>query len=182
MVEMIRRSRALLLLPVTFGRFTRRHAVPSRALRPRAFAGEKVPKADEGALAARRFDWLRTTLSFALLALCLATGCGREQQKAQVAATTTGGSEDRGKQLIDKYGCNACHVIPGISGPKGMVGPPLDHMAVRQIIGGKIQNTPENMMKWLQNPQALDPQNAMPNLGVTPADSRDITAYLYTLK
>jgi cytochrome c1 len=38
------------------------------------------------------------------------------------------------------------------------------------------------MMKWLQNPQALDPNNAMPNLGVTPKDSGDITAYLYTLK
>ena len=33
-----------------------------------------------------------------------------------------------------------------------------------------------------QNPQAMDPTNAMPNLGVTPDDSRDMTAFLYTLE
>jgi cytochrome c1 len=38
------------------------------------------------------------------------------------------------------------------------------------------------MTKWLQNPQAMDPNNAMPNLGVTPDDSRDIAAFLFTLK
>jgi cytochrome c1 len=38
------------------------------------------------------------------------------------------------------------------------------------------------MMKWLQNPQSMDPQNAMPNLNVTPDDSRDMTAFLYTLR
>ena len=88
----------------------------------------------------------------------------------------------RGKQLIDQYGCTACHNIPGVPGPKGMVGPPLDHMASRSLIAGKFPNTPQNMTRWLQNPQAMDPQNAMPNLNVTPVDSRDMTAFLSTLK
>ena len=92
------------------------------------------------------------------------------------------GDPDHGKELIQQYGCTACHSIPGVKGPKGMVGPALDHMASRTYIAGKIQNNAQNMMKWLQNPQALDPNNAMPNLGVTPKDSGDITAYLYTLK
>ena len=63
-----------------------------------------------------------------------------------------------------------------------MVGPPLDHIASRQIIAGKVQNTPQNMMQWLQNPQAMSPNNSMPNLGVTPADARDLTAFLMRLK
>ena len=92
------------------------------------------------------------------------------------------GNADHGRQLIDKYGCAACHVIPKVEGPKGMVGPPLEHVASRQIIGGKLTNTPQNMMAWLQNPQMVDPNNSMPNLGVTPADARDITAFLETLK
>ena len=92
------------------------------------------------------------------------------------------GNPDHGKQLIDKYGCNACHTIPGIKGPKGAVGPPLEKIAVRTFIGGKLQNTPGNMIQWLQNPQAFDPGNAMPNLGVTPEDARDLTAFLFTLK
>lgn len=36
-------------------------------------------------------------------------------------------------------------------------------------------------MRWLQNPKAIDEKTAMPNLGVTPADARDIAGFLYTL-
>lgn len=92
------------------------------------------------------------------------------------------GDVARGQQLITDYGCTACHTIPGIKGPKGAVGPPLTNIGSRTIIAGKVQNTPQNMSAWLQNPQAFDPANAMPNLGVKPEDARDITAYLMTLK
>ncbi|HEX7192063.1 MAG TPA: cytochrome c [Thermoanaerobaculia bacterium] len=91
------------------------------------------------------------------------------------------GDANHGKELVAKYGCASCHVIPNVE-PKGMVGPPLQHVASRQIIGGKLPNSPENMMAWLQNPQLADPNNSMPNLGVTPADARDLTAFLETLK
>jgi len=87
-----------------------------------------------------------------------------------------------GKTLMTQYGCTACHNIPGVKGPRGMVGPPLDHMASRAYIAGKYPNNPDTMANWLQNPQAMDPQNAMPNLHVTPADSRDMAAFLTTLK
>ena len=92
------------------------------------------------------------------------------------------GDATRGQQLISDYGCTSCHTIPGIKGPRGAVGPPLTNIGSRTIIAGKIQNTPQNMIAWLQNPQAFDPGNAMPNLGVKPEDARDITAYLMTLK
>ena len=116
----------------------------------------------------------RLLLSIILTSLLF--GCHAEQKAAAV------GDPNRGKAAIDRYGCNACHSIPGIPGPKGMVGPPLEHMASRAYIGGKFANNPETMIKWLQNPPAFDPQSAMPNLGVTEADSRDITAYLESLK
>ena len=88
----------------------------------------------------------------------------------------------RGKDAILKYGCTACHNIPGVEGPRGMVGPPLDHWKSRNFIAGKFPNALDTMVKWLQNPQSMDPNNAMPNLGVTADDARDISAYLYTLK
>ena len=113
-------------------------------------------------------------LLYVLIAVTFACK-GREQ-------TQSIGDTAHGKQLIEKYGCASCHVIPKIDGPKGMVGPPLEHIASRQIIGGKLTNTPQNMMAWLQNPQMVDPNNSMPNLGVTPADARDITAFLESLK
>jgi cytochrome c1 len=38
------------------------------------------------------------------------------------------------------------------------------------------------MIRWIQNPQAVDQKTAMPNLGVTDAEARDVAAYLYTLR
>lgn len=112
-----------------------------------------------------------------LTAVVLAAACRQPETPA-----TPSGDAKRGQQLMTQYGCNSCHVIPGVAGPRGMVGPPLDHMAARQLIAGKVPNTPPTMSRWLQNPQSLDPQNAMPNLGVTPADAGDMAAYLSTLK
>ena len=118
---------------------------------------------------------------FAILLIVVLAACHKEE-KYQNLVQTGGGDAKRGRQLIDQYGCTSCHVIPTVEGPKGMVGPPLDHIATRQFIAGKFPNKPDVMTKWLQNPQAMDPANAMPNLGITPADSRDLTAFLYTLK
>lgn len=115
----------------------------------------------------------RIALAFFLLSAC---------HKESLPEPAPAGDAKHGAQLIDQYGCTACHSIPGIAGPKGMVGPPLDHIGSRRSIARKFPNTPATMTKWLQNPQAMDPQNTMPNLGITPADSRDITAYLFSLK
>src|SRR5437867_4492479 len=64
------------------------------------------------------------------------------------------GNAQHGKELMQKYGCTSCHEIPGVPGPRGSVGPPLDHMAARTTIAGKFANNPETIMKWLQNPRA----------------------------
>lgn len=118
-----------------------------------------------------------------LVAIAAFACSDKSHEKYQTMTATGGGNADNGRKLIEeKYGCASCHSIPEVKGPKGMVGPPLEHIASRQFIAGKIQNTPQNMMAWLQNPQAMDPQNAMPNLGVTPADARDISAFLFSLK
>ena len=125
-----------------------------------------------------------TPRSLATLAMtCLLLfACTEKKDDHAETRTVTGGNSDRGKVLITQYGCPACHAIPGIEGPKGAIGPPLDRLASRTFIAGKVQNTPQNIITWLQNPQAFDPANAMPNLGVKPEDARDITAYLFTLK
>jgi cytochrome c1 len=73
-------------------------------------------------------------------------------------------------------------VIPGATGPRARVGPPLAGIASRKILAGVLPNTPENMVRWLRGPQSVDPPTAMPDLGVTERDARDITAYLATLK
>lgn len=92
------------------------------------------------------------------------------------------GDPERGLALMQDYGCNACHVIPGVRGPKAWVGPPLNAWAKRHYIAGSLANTPENLQLWLQRPQEVEPGTAMPNLNVTEIDAQDMSAYLYTLQ
>ncbi|MEZ0168171.1 c-type cytochrome [Microvirga sp. TS319] len=88
----------------------------------------------------------------------------------------------RGQVAVQQYACPTCHVIPGIRGPDAQVGPPLEGIATRIYLAGVLLNTPANMIEWVRNPQAIKPLSAMPNLGVTERDARDIAAYLYTLR
>lgn len=91
------------------------------------------------------------------------------------------GNPKLGNYAIYQYMCATCHTIPGIVGANTNVGPDLADIARRRYIGGVLLNTPENMVRWLRNPQAIDPLSAMPDLGVNEKDARDIAAYLYTL-
>jgi cytochrome c1 len=107
-------------------------------------------------------------------------GCnaGKETRPYIVA---TGGSPAHGKQLIQSYGCGACHVVPGVHGARGLVGPPLYFLGQRTMIAGEIPNSPSNLARWIQHPRAIEPKTAMPDLGLTEDQAYDIAAYLYTL-
>jgi cytochrome c2 len=96
------------------------------------------------------------------------------------AATIAQGDPRRGEAMFIQYGCGSCHALKDVRTATGMVGPPLDGVALRVIIGGHLSNTPANMQKWIRDPQQVSPGTAMPNLNVGAGDARDITAFLYT--
>jgi len=116
-----------------------------------------------------------------LAACCALAGCnaGKEKNAYLIA---TGGDAAQGKQIITQVGCGSCHIIPGIHDAHGLVGPPLNYFAERTMIAGEIANTPPNLARWLRNPQSVEPKTAMPNLGLSESQARDVTAYLYTLR
>jgi cytochrome c len=97
------------------------------------------------------------------------------------SALAADGNADKGKHAIESYGCVACHVVPGVNGPRSDIGPPLEHIAKRTYIAGVLANTKDNMVRWLRDPPAVDPRTAMPNMNISEANARDIAAYLYTL-
>jgi cytochrome c2 len=101
---------------------------------------------------------------------------------AAYAERLTGGDAKRGRTLMRQYGCGSCHTIPGVDGADGLVGPPLAGIASRSYIAGVLPNAPDNMLRWLHDPRAVDSLTAMPNVGVTDADARHLAAYLYTLR
>jgi cytochrome c len=92
-----------------------------------------------------------------------------------------GGRPVNGRVLIQEYGCTACHTVPGVRGAAGKVGPRLDHVKEQIYIAGVLHNTPSNLILWIAHPEEVDPQTAMPDLGVTEEDAPDIAAYLYDL-
>jgi cytochrome c2 len=132
---------------------------------------------------------LSTKLVFAMLgalivAILLAGGVykyaeQRDRMRMQAAADT-GGDPRRGEAMFIQYGCGSCHALKDVRDANGMVGPPLDGIALREIIAGRLANNPDNMEQWIRDPQHVSPGTAMPNLRVGETDARDITAFLYT--
>ena len=117
---------------------------------------------------------MRARLVTGLLVLtAVAAGCG-----TVTGVQGGGGDASTGRSALQAYGCGACHTISGISDATGQVGPALDGFGERRTIAGTLSNTPQNLARWIEDPQAISPGNLMPDLGVGPAEARDIAAYL----
>jgi cytochrome c2 len=117
-----------------------------------------------------------------LFLLLMACNRDRVEPPAPTVPVVSGNAE-RGRILASQYGCNVCHAIPGVDGPQGSLGPPLAGVATRPTISmAAVQNTPENLKLFIQNPAALNPQSAMPPIGLPDSDALDIAAYLGTLR
>jgi cytochrome c len=122
-------------------------------------------------------------LAIAILLVPLIPLCGCTGGKAvEPYIVATGGNAAHGKVLIRSYGCGACHTIPGVYGARGLVGPPLTNLGERTMVAGELPNSAANLMRWIQHPRAVSPRTAMPDLGVSSLDAKDIAAYLYTLR
>jgi cytochrome c2 len=122
----------------------------------------------------------------AVVVLAIGGGLGanqieaRQRLEARVHALT-GGDAQAGRIAIAHRPCGGCHEIPGVDGAQGRVGPPLTHFAGRAYIGGRADNTPDNLVRWIEDPHTVDPDSAMPPMGIGPTEARNIAAYLYTL-
>lgn len=121
---------------------------------------------------------IKLSLLCSAVALFIVSSSCKSDYEATVVSIT-GGDPQRGRRLIQTYGCGTCHTIPGVSGANGLVGPPLEGVGRRMYLAGRIQNSPQNMIHWIRFPRAVDPQTVMPQMNVTEQDGRDITAYLY---
>jgi cytochrome c len=89
-----------------------------------------------------------------------------------------------GQVLIGQKGCAGCHIIPGIPGATGTVGPNLTGVATREsIAGGAVMNNgPDDIKRWILDPPSIKPGTQMPKLGLTDDEATKITAYLETLR
>ena len=121
---------------------------------------------------------MRVLTIMAATATAMLAACGDDVRPRSVA----GGNAVLGKHLIEQYQCGSCHMIPDVAGSVGNAGPPLPGFGKRSYIAGSIPNLAPALVQWLVDPPAMKPGTMMPNLGVSQAEARHMSAYLYTLQ
>ncbi len=103
------------------------------------------------------------------------------EREAKPAASPVTAEAIAGRTLFERYTCVNCHAVEGID--RARVAPDLTHFASRRTLGaGVLANTPADLARWLENPQAVKPGCLMPNFNLKPGEVRDLCAYLETLK
>jgi cytochrome c oxidase subunit 2 len=102
------------------------------------------------------------------------------QQQAQ--SVTPSGAP--GEQVFLRNTCVSCHAIRGLPGATGTVGPDLTHLGSRSTLGaGVVDNTPDNLRAWIQDPQAIKPGVLMPAFpSLSSSDLNALVDYLESLK
>lgn len=122
----------------------------------------------------RQREWLVIVCTPIFIAACA--------EKSPPDLRVPGGDRERGRAALIGLQCGVCHVIPGVAGAVGQVGPPLSSFARRVYIAGKFPNTPEVLVRFVPDAPAMVPETGMPAIAMSEAQARDIAAYLYSLK
>jgi cytochrome c1 len=117
---------------------------------------------------------------------CLVLGASYyalQQREGNASMTSpTGGDSAYATALMIKYGCAACHSIPGVHSPGGLAATPLAGIASRPFIAGELENTPANLARWIVDPKSINPRTAMPATGIRPEEARHVASYLHNLR
>jgi len=125
---------------------------------------------------------MRAAVTFPLVTLAVTLATGLACPDAQAARRVPGGDAALGRVALRQFGCGTCHVIPGVALARGFTGPSLDRFARRVYVAGKWPNNPEVLIRFIVDPPAMEPRTAMPAVGVSLTEARDIAAYLYSLE
>jgi len=130
-----------------------------------------------------RYKALRFQLVVFVVLLCASIiACDRLREfDFERGAKVTGGNPEMGRRQLGRHSCTSCHIIPGVPKADGNRGPSLEHWASRRNFLDTLPNTPGNLEKWLRTPSHVKPGTRMPDLDVTADDSRDMTAYLFSI-
>jgi cytochrome c oxidase subunit II len=105
-------------------------------------------------------------------------------EQAQLAAAPTPVSENakKGLALFEQMSCVNCHAIKGTIA-SAQVGPDLTHFASRKQLGaGIVANTPENLRRWMRDPQQVKVGVKMPDFKFTDEQVTELADYIETLK
>lgn len=115
------------------------------------------------------------------------TAVSEEEFAAWVEAQLAGApppSEDllaQGKEIVETGACAVCHTVAGTTA-QGTVAPNLTGFGRRPFIAGVLENNPQNLTLWLDDPPAVKPGTKMPDYDLTTEQIQALVAYLESLK
>ena len=115
-----------------------------------------------------------------MVLLSIAAGC--EEDAVPVENRVIMGDPEEGRRIVAAVECGVCHEIPDMPGADGIVGPPLTGFGRRQFIAGVLPNRPDLLVRWVREAPTLISDTGMPDMPITEAQSRDVAAYLYSLR
>jgi cytochrome c oxidase subunit 2 len=96
--------------------------------------------------------------------------------------TATSDEAANGELVFTRETCAGCHTVRGTQAV-AQIGPDLSDFGSRQWIGSiTVPNTPENLARWITDPESIKPGTLMPPTALSAADIVAVTAYLEGLK
>jgi cytochrome c oxidase subunit 2 len=100
----------------------------------------------------------------------------------QPAPPPTTSEATHGRDVFRYARCAGCHAVQGTDAA-GLLGPDLTHLATRSTLGaGTLPNTPDELARWIRDPQVIKPGNQMPANPLPDDDLKALVAYLETLR
>jgi len=92
------------------------------------------------------------------------------------------GLAQEGAEIFAQRGCTACHSVRG-TGAAGAFGPNLTQFGARTTLAaGTLENTRDNLYRWLEDPQVVKPGSQMPDLNLTDRELIRLVNYLRSLR
>ncbi len=124
-------------------------------------------------------------LSHALMAFSVKALSGPDFD-AWLTSRRSGDAVTKSKEgliLFLRHGCDACHAIDGTKA-MGTIGPNLSAFGARRSVGaGVLENTPDNIARFIRQPQVVKPGVHMPSFAMLPEDDvEQIALYLKGLR
>jgi cytochrome c oxidase subunit 2 len=99
----------------------------------------------------------------------------------RAATDTLPAQAQAGRALFMALSCRTCHTIRGTEAA-GRLGPDLTHVGSRRTLAAAtVDNSPENLARWIREPDTIKPGSQMPATQRSPEEIQAIAAYLASL-
>lgn len=179
----VMRFRVIALGPREFNEWLDRQSAPARS--PAAAPDASRPKAQ---FASYRTDWKTNEAGWSPAFDASPLESWRALQ--QPARDEDAALIAHGRELFQSKTCFSCHVVRGHLVGGSAAYPDLTHLASRSTIAaGLLQNTPEQLARWIAHPEQVKPGNRMwsegyvkNNIKLNAEEVAALVAYLQSLK